>query len=193
MFGRIRARRAWALCVLALTATGALVVILGSAGGAAGAQKQQLVADSAKLATTNPAPIIQPKNRSCGVITALTDLAANPQYPTAIASSTDVPAAKGNPEYCDVQGMIAPQTHFDLQLPVGTWQGRSPQNGCGGYCGTVSGQTFPSCDAQLGGDFAMATDDEGHVTAAGLGGGGLFAFNDQKLRNEYGYESEQAL
>ena len=45
----------------------------------------------------------------------------------------------------------------------------------------------------LGGDFAMATDDEGHVTAAGLGGGGLFAFNDQKLRNEYGYESEQAL
>ena len=39
----------------------------------------------------------------------------------------------------------------------------------------------------------MATDDEGHVTAAGLGGGGLFAFNEQKLRNEYGYESEQAL
>ena len=39
----------------------------------------------------------------------------------------------------------------------------------------------------------MATDDEGHVTAGGLGGGGLFAFNDQKLRNEYGYESEQAL
>ena len=193
MLGRIRAHHAWALCVLALTATGALVVILGSAGGAAGAQKQQLVADSAKLAATNPAPIIQPKNRSCDVITGLTDLAANPQYPTAIASSKDVPAAKGNPEYCDVQGMIAPQTHFDLQLPVSTWQGRYLQNGCGGYCGTVSGQTFPSCDAQLGGDFAMATDDEGHVTAAGLGGGGLFAFNDQKLRNEYGYESEQAL
>jgi Tannase and feruloyl esterase len=77
--------------------------------------------------------------------------------------------------------------------PVSTWQGRYLQNGCGGYCGTVSNQTFPSCDAQLGGDFAMATDDEGHVTAAGLGGGGLFAFNDQKLRNEYGYESERAL
>jgi len=89
--------------------------------------------------------------------------------------------------------MIAPQTHFDLQLPVSTWQGRYLQNGCGGYCGTVSGQTFPSCDATLRGDFAMATDDEGHITAAGLGGGGLFAFNDQKLRDEYGYESEQAL
>jgi feruloyl esterase len=193
MLGRIRARHAWALCVLALAATGALVVILDSAGGAAGAQGQQLVADSAKLATTNPAPIIQPPNPSCSVITQLTDLAANPQYPTAIASSTDVPAATGNPEYCDVKGMIAPQTHFDLQLPVHTWQGRYLQNGCGGYCGSVGTQTFPSCDATLGGDFAMATDDEGHVTAAGLGGSGLFAFNDQKLRNEYGYESEQAL
>ena len=193
MLGRFRARHAWALCVLALTATGGMVVILGSAGGAAGAQKEPLVADSAKLAATDPAQAIPAKLASCAAITGLTDLAANPQYPAAIASSTDVKAANGNPEYCDVQGMIAPQTHFDLQLPVSTWQGRYLQNGCGGYCGTVSEQTFPSCDATLGGDFAMATDDEGHVTAAGLGGGGLFAFNDQKLRNEYGYESEQAL
>ena len=58
---------------------------------------------------------------------------------------------------------------------------------------TVSNQTFPACDAQLGGDFAMATDDEGHTTSSGLGGAGLFAFNSQKLRNEYGYESEHAL
>jgi hypothetical protein len=193
MLGRFRARHAWALCVLALTATGGMVVILGSAGGAAGAQKQPLVADSVKLAATDPAQTIPAKLASCAAITGLTDLAANPRYPAAVASSTDVKAANGNPEYCDVQGMIAPQTHFDLQLPVSTWQGRYLQNGCGGYCGTVSGQTFPSCDATLGGDFAMATDDEGHVTAAGLGGGGLFAFNDQKLRNEYGYESEQAL
>ena len=197
MLGRIRARHAWALGVLALTAAGALVVILGSAGGAAGAQSQPLVADSAKLAATSP--IIPPKLASCDAIKTLTDLAANPQYPTAITQVTDVPVAAGNPEYCDVKGMIAPQTHFDLQLPVSTWQGRYLQNGCGGYCGSVNGQTFPSCDAQLGGDFAMATDDEGHTTATGLagalalGGGGLFAFNDQKLRTEYGYESEQAL
>jgi hypothetical protein len=130
---RIHARHAWALCVLALTAAGSLVVILGSAGGAAGAQTQQLVADSAKLAATSP--IVKPPNPSCSVITSLTDLAANPQYPTAIASSTDVPASTGtasspaHPEYCDVQGMIAPQTHFDLQLPVSTWQGRYLQNG----------------------------------------------------------------
>lgn len=192
MLGRIRARYAWALCVLALTASGALVVILGSAGGAAGAQKQQLVTDSAKLAATSPRPIIKPTLSSCGAIAGLTDLAANPQYPTSIISATDKQPA-GSPEYCDVTGMIAPQTHFELELPESTWQGRYLQNGCGGYCGSVNAQTFPSCDAQLGGDFAMATDDEGHTTAGGLGGAGLFAFNDQKLRDEYGYESEQAL
>jgi feruloyl esterase len=192
MLERIRIRRAWGASVLTVAAAIVLIIVLGSAGGGvAGAKTEPLVAASAKLVPISPT--IKPKLASCGAITGLTDLAANPQYPTAIASSTDVAAANGNPEYCDVKGMIAPQTHFDLQLPVSSWQGRYLQNGCGGYCGTVSNQTFPSCDAQLGGDFAMATDDEGHVTAAGLGGGGLFAFNDQKLRNEYGYESEQAL
>jgi feruloyl esterase len=192
MLERIRARCAWGVSVLTALAAVVLIVALGSAGGGvAGAKSEPLVAASAKLVPISP--IIKPKLSGCDAIAGLTDLAANPQYPTAIASSTDVPASGGNPEYCDVKGMIAPQTHFDLQLPVTSWQGRYLQNGCGGYCGTVSGQTFPSCDAQLGGDFAMATDDEGHVTAAGLGGGGLFAFNDQKLRDEYGYESEQAL
>ena len=191
MLERIRARHAWAVCVLALAVGGVLIAVLGSAGGAAGASRQQLVADSAKLAAGGA--FITPPDPSCTVITNLTDLAANRQYPTAIASSDDVAAANGNPEYCDVKGMIAPQTHFELELPVHSWQGRYLQNGCGGYCGTVSSQTFPSCDATLGGDFAMATDDEGHVSSGGLGGGGLFAFNDEKLRTEYGYESEQAL
>jgi Tannase and feruloyl esterase len=197
MLERIRARHAWGVSVLAAVAAVLLIVILGSAGGGvAGAQTGPLVAASAKLAPTSP--IIRAK-QACGSVATLSSLAALPQYPTAINAATVVPASPGiatvprNPRYCDVTGMIAPQTHFDLKLPLTSWQGRYLQNGCGGYCGTVSNQTFPTCDATLGGDFAMATDDEGHVTAAGLGGGGLFAFNDQKLRLEYGYQSEQAL
>jgi hypothetical protein len=190
---RFRARRAWALLVIPVAV--ALVLILGSAGGgvAAGAQSRTLVADSAKLVPISPKI---PAQESCASIATLTSLAGLPHYPTAISSAKVVAppnATSPTPAYCDVQGMIAPQTHFDLELPLHSWQGRYLQNGCGGYCGTVSGQTFPSCDATLGGDFAMATDDEGHVTAAGLGGGGLWAFNDQQLRTEYGYQSEQAL
>ena len=39
----------------------------------------------------------------------------------------------------------------------------------------------------------MATDDEGHTSDSGIGGAGLFAFNSQDLRQEYGYESEHSL
>ncbi|MGN6867473.1 MAG: tannase/feruloyl esterase family alpha/beta hydrolase, partial [Solirubrobacteraceae bacterium] len=161
MLERIRVRRACGVSVLTVAAAIVLIIALGSAGGGvAGAKTEPLVAASAKLVPTSPT--IKPTLAGgCGAIAQLTDLAANPQYPTAIASATDVAAANGNPEYCDVKGMIAPQTHFDLQLPVSSWQGRYLQNGCGGYCGSVGKQTFPSCDAELGGDFAMATDDEG--------------------------------
>ena len=198
MLERIRARRAWGVSILGVSAAVALIVILGSTGGgvAAGAQTQSLVADSAKLAPDSSAIA---SVKSCASIAQQTSLAALAQYPTAITGTNVVTpsgtAAPGNPTYCDVTGVIAPQTRFELKLPLTDWQGRYLQNGCGGYCGAVGQQNFPSCDATLGGDFAMATDDEGHNGFSGgsLGSGGLFAFNDQKLRTEYGYESEQAL
>jgi hypothetical protein len=198
MVRRIRVRYPWgppvsgAVAVAAILAA-AIVLALSSAGGVASAQSRiarPLVAASDRLAATSPRI---PAKLDCAALATLPSLAAIPNDPTAVASATIVPAASGNPEYCDVKGMIAPQTHFELELPVSTWQGRYLQNGCGGYCGSVGTQQFPTCDAQLGGDFAMATDDEGHVTAAGLGGAGLFAFNDEKLRQEYGYQSEHAL
>jgi pimeloyl-ACP methyl ester carboxylesterase len=203
LIGSRRMRRTAVICVVLGAAAVAVLLVIGSGAGKASAQTAQpLDVVSSRLAANSP---LIPSEESCASIGTLTTLAADPQYPTAITSTTVVPASPGNtttpanPEYCDVKGMIAPQTHFDLQLPVNTWQGRYLQNGCGGYCGAVSSQTFPSCDATLGGDFAMATDDEGHVSANGiggalaLGGAGLFAFNDQKLRDEYGYQSEQAL
>jgi hypothetical protein len=167
------------------------IIMLTSGGGLAGANTSRvLVTDSTTLGSTSPTI---PAKVDCSSLPALPSLVTIPHFPTSIASATVVAAANGNPAYCDVKGMIAPQTHFELELPVSTWQGRYLQNGCGGYCGSVQPQTFPSCDATLGGDFAMATDDEGHTAGNGIGGAGLFAFNDQKLRVEYGYESEHAL
>ncbi|MBV9046674.1 MAG: tannase/feruloyl esterase family alpha/beta hydrolase [Solirubrobacterales bacterium] len=169
-----------------------VVLIVSAAGGVATARPgdRVLVRDSRALAPVSPTI---PAQMPCAALATDSNFVTIPGNPTSIASATIVPAASGNPEYCDVQGMIAPQTHFDLKLPINTWQGRYLQNGCGGYCGAVSSQTFPSCDATLGGDFAMATDDEGHTSEGGLGGAGLFAVNSQKLRDEYGYQSEQSL
>jgi len=190
----VRRRRCTAVAAAILFACAAVIALAvspsQSAAKATAGPEAQLLSVSRQLAGTSP--IIMPV-QTCASIATDPSFAGLPHYPTAIASATVVAAANGNPAYCNVQGMIAPQTHFQLELPTSSWQGRYLQNGCGGYCGSVSAQAFPSCDAILGGDFAMATDDEGHTTAAGLGGSGLFAFNDQKLRNEYGYESEQAL
>jgi hypothetical protein len=188
---RLRALRACLYLGGAAAVITVAVAILSSNGGVASAHTSRvLVKDSKRLATVSPAI---PAKMDCSGLKSLPSLVTIAHFPTSIDSTSDVAAASGNPEYCDVKGMIAPQTHFEMKLPVSTWQGRYLQNGCGGYCGTVSNQTFPACDAQLGGDFAMATDDEGHTTSSGLGGAGLFAFNSQKLRNEYGYESEHAL
>ena len=189
--GMRAARRTAVVGVLAGGLVVAVVLAVALTSGAASARQQhRLVADSAQLAPTSPTI---PAATSCASLATLPTLAALPHFPTSIASASVVPAAGGNPAYCDVKGMIAPQTHFELELPVSTWQGRYLQNGCGGYCGAVGAQQFPSCDAQLGGDFAMATDDEGHTSSTGIGGAGLWAFNDQQLRVEYGYESEHAL
>ncbi|HLH67429.1 MAG TPA: tannase/feruloyl esterase family alpha/beta hydrolase [Solirubrobacteraceae bacterium] len=168
------------------------VAVAISAGGVAGAHavNRTLIRASRALAAVSPTI---PAKMPCSALATDPSFVTIPGNPTSIASATVVPAGSGNPEYCDVQGMIAPQTHFELKLPIDTWQGRYLQNGCGGYCGAVSSQTFPSCDATLGGDFALATDDEGHASEGGLGGAGLFSFNSQKLREEYGYQSEQSL
>jgi Tannase and feruloyl esterase len=188
---RLRSLRAYLYLAGAAAVITAAMAILAVSGGVASAHTSRaLVTDSNRLASVSPTI---PSKVGCSTLASLPSLVTIPHFPTSIDSTTDVAAAAGNPEYCDVKGMIAPQTHFEMKLPVNTWQGRYLQNGCGGYCGTVSNQTFPACDAQLGGDFAMATDDEGHTTSNGLGGAGLFAFNSQKLRDEYGYESEHAL
>jgi hypothetical protein len=192
--GRLRFARRLALATVTAVALAAGLLAgahsSDTSANAGPAQAPLLLAASRALAPTSP---VIPAKISCGDVATLPSLATIPGFPTSIASASVVPAAAGNPEYCDVKGMIAPQTHFELELPVSTWQGRYLQNGCGGYCGNVGAQRFPSCDAQLGGDFAMATDDEGHVSSAGLGGAGLFAFNDEMLRLEYGYLSEHAL
>ena len=188
---RLRALRIY-LCLAGAAAVLTIAVAaLNTGGGVASAHTSHALAnDSNRPAAVSPTI---PAKVDCSTLKSLPSLVTIPHYPTSIDSATDVAAAGATPEYCDLKGMIAPQTHFEMKLPVSSWQGRYLQNGCGGYCGVITNQNFPSCDAQLGGDFAMATDDEGHTTSSGLGGAGLFAFNSQKLRNEYGYESEHAL
>lgn len=114
---------------------------------------------------------------------------------TSITSAASVAAANnptGKWDACEVQGIIAPETHFTIYLPVSTYAGEYLQEGCGGGCGSV--QTGPptaatGCAQATDGNFAVAADDEGHEG----GGFSVPAFQDPELRAVFGYASEHQL
>jgi feruloyl esterase len=167
---------------------------VGTAGAVAAAISIAISSGGAAVTAASAAPTgaIAPV-MSCSALAAQNFLDV-PGNATQISSATLVAATSTNPEYCNVQGTIAPQTQFAIYLPTQTWTGRYLQTGCGGFCGSVrvgvspSSSAWPAADSGLGGDFVEASDNEGH---SGLSG--LWALDDQKLRLEYGYESEQSL
>lgn len=114
---------------------------------------------------------------------------------TSITSASTVAAANnptGKWDACEVQGIIAPETHFTIYLPVSTYAGEYLQEGCGGGCGNVNvGQPAAAagCAQATDGNFAVAADDEGHEG----GGFSVPAFQDPELRAEFGYASEHQL
>jgi hypothetical protein len=96
--------------------------------------------------------------------------------------------------FCEVAGVIAPQTHFAMMLPVATWHGQYVQEGCSAFCGSVQLSDYPdtayTCTAAQNGELAIATDDEGH--SAGMADG-IWAKNSLRLRAVFGLTSEHSL
>jgi feruloyl esterase len=133
-----------------------------------------------------PVTVVTPRE-SCAALADL-DLTGIPGAATQIDSATTA-SASGGWSYCDVTGTIAPQDQFELQLPLSTYTRRYLQVGCGVLCGTLS-IVVPgaySCLPVNDGEFAEASDDEGHT-----GGGGTFGENPE-LRADFGYITEHQL
>ena len=173
----------------------------GVAGLCALAATLGLVGSTGAPAATRPAAVAQAAVRSdpmagpvapqlpCAALAqpepgqGVPDFGSIPGAPTRVSSATVVPATASTPEFCDVKGYVAAQVQFELKLPTKTWQGRYLQNGCGGFCGAISPTTFPSCDLQPGGDFAVSATDDGHVAA---GFDALWAATDEQERIDFG-------
>jgi hypothetical protein len=109
--------------------------------------------------------------------------------PAAILSTQIVSATETQPEYCEVQGLIASQIQFVLWLPTGDWNERYLQVGCGGYCGSLNPSA--QCYDGLAQNFAVGFDNSGHVGAMG-NGDALWAYNNPALREDFGFRSEHA-
>jgi feruloyl esterase len=111
---------------------------------------------------------------------------------SSVAVSDKLPA--GLVPFCDVKGVFAPQTHFEIKLPVATWHGQYVQEGCSALCGSVQLSDYPdagfTCTAAGNGDLVLATDDEGHT---GGPADGRWAKNNLALRVVFGLTSEHSL
>ncbi|MCQ3014250.1 tannase/feruloyl esterase family alpha/beta hydrolase [Pseudomonas tremae] len=65
---------------------------------------------------------------------------------------------------CAVEGRLAPEIGFRLELPINTWAQRYLQVGCGGLCGNISTtvRVAEGCKPLRTGAFAVASTDMGH-------------------------------
>jgi feruloyl esterase len=97
-----------------------------------------------------------------------------PDAPTSIISAKLIPEANGSPEYCRVEGQIAPTIGFVLQLPTADWNGKVMMGGCGGPCGRIP---VEGANPALSRHYAVVSTDMGHK---GLG----WLFADQNLQAE---------
>ena len=145
--------------------------------------------------TANSAQQAVAPRMGCAALTGI-DFTGVPDAPSRVLSATQVTTA--GITYCQVTGYIAPQTQFQLTLPVTTWQGQYVQVGCGGLCGdvpTAGANPAPplstGCAPVNNGELAIASDNEGHIGSNRLDG--VWAKDDPALQRVYGFTSEHSL
>jgi pimeloyl-ACP methyl ester carboxylesterase len=164
-------------------------VLLG-AGGPASAGAAGALPGYRSLAAGPIMPVT-----SCASLTRM-NFTGVPDAPGKVTSSAVVseklPA--GQVSFCDVKGVFAPQTHFEIKLPVATWHGQYVQEGCSTLCGSVHLSDYPyagfTCTAVGNGELVLATDDEGHTSSPT---DGSWAKDSLALRVVFGLTSEHSL
>jgi hypothetical protein len=91
--------------------------------------------------------------------------------------------------YCDVTGYVAPQSKFDLKLPLpADWNHKFYFNACGGFCGAVV-KEMPNFGVERG--YASATGNGGHDSKPGFDG--VWAANAPELQEDFGWRSNHVV
>jgi feruloyl esterase len=107
-----------------------------------------------------------------------------PDAPTVLVSATVVAGADDLPAHCRVQGHVAPQVNFELQLPLApAWNGKLLMQGCGGMCGSVQPAT---CADALARNYAVVTTDMGH---SGKAWEALWAYDNLPAEIDFAYRA----
>ena len=92
-------------------------------------------------------------------------------------------------QYCEVTGYVAPQSKFELKLPLSAdWNQKFFFYACGAFCGTVFGD---ACNLGLARRYASATGNSGHDSAWGFDG--VWAANAPELQEDFGWRSNHVV
>jgi hypothetical protein len=111
----------------------------------------------------------------------LVDFSRVVDAPTRVDVVELVGASAASPAYCKVQGYIASNVGFELQLPIANWNGKFFEVGCGGFCGRGNEEFF-YCPLHRG--YACIATDLGHQ---GDGDGGEWGYNNLQAQIDFGY------
>lgn len=147
---------------------------------AAGVQAQPF-ADAALSPTNYANGNLQPL-LACGDLAALALRNVISLTAQTVAATADVPA------FCQVDGTIAPEITFQVNLPL-AWNGRFYMIGNGGHAGQQPGDPFnvPARNQALAASFVMAATDTGHD--ASKEPGASFVMSNPQKAIDYAYRA----
>lgn len=107
--------------------------------------------------------------------------------PTHVTASRVIPAGEGRPDFCQVQGYVAPNTGIELRLPLSGWNGKFFHAGCTGSCGfAIDSPWVRECDYPLSRGYACIVSDMGHRSGAS---DGLWAWNNLEAKVDFGFRA----
>lgn len=113
-----------------------------------------------------------------------------PTYAPSGYGSTNGLIASRVRQFCDVTGYVAPQSRFELKLPLRSdWNQDFFFTACGGFCGSVDGKR---CNLALARGYASVTGNGGHESS-GIGFDAIWGANAPNLQEDFGWRSNHVV
>ncbi|WP_439532784.1 tannase/feruloyl esterase family alpha/beta hydrolase [Polymorphobacter sp.] len=140
----------------------------------------------AMMLVATPVMAEQPPEAACAALAAQ-DFSSGTEAPAHLMASAVLAAAEGLPALCRVEGFVAPNTGFELRLPLKGWNGKFFHAGCTGSCGFAAASPWvKECDEPVSRGYACIVSDMGHRSTASEG---LWAWHNNEARIDFGFRA----
>lgn len=129
---------------------------------------------------------VQAEPLSCNALM-FEDFSRVPDAPAQVTAASITPARGKMPEYCRVEGYVAPTIGIQIRIPQAIWNGKLLMQGCGGFCGTTA--MIAQCDDAVARGYACVSTDLGHKSTPI---DGKWAYNNPQGEIDFYYRATHA-